>query len=137
MIVRVIKEYKVFAKQGLSNIPQVNTHFAIMIPKVIHWLHVDFSPLHKPRYDYKKQARMDTHQVNMANATMVHFGLDPGKFVRWLRGKYTGQHCDIQALLHAVQNRISPNDYNHMKQILLDGSPSQLKFDGLLMNKLK
>jgi hypothetical protein len=61
-----------------------------------------------------KKARIDPHQVNMANAAMVHFGLDPGKFMHWLGGKHTGQHCDIHATLHAIQNRISLEDYNHM-----------------------
>jgi hypothetical protein len=36
--------------------------------------------------------QIDPHQVCMANAAMAHFGLDPGKFVQWMSGEYTGQH---------------------------------------------
>jgi hypothetical protein len=99
-----------------------------MIPRAIHWLRVDYSTLCKPRYDYKKQDKIDPHQVNMANAAMIHFGLDPGKFVCRLGGKYTSQHCNVQATLLAVQNRI---------QIILEISPSQLKLDEPLSNKIE
>ncbi len=33
---------------------------------------------------------------------MIHFGLDPGKFVQFLVGKYTGQHRDVCRTLDAV-----------------------------------
>jgi hypothetical protein len=52
-----------------------------MIPKIIRWLKIDFSLLRKPRYNYEKQEHINPHRVEMASAAMVHFGLDPGKFV--------------------------------------------------------
>jgi hypothetical protein len=67
---------------------------------------------------------------------MVHFGLDPGKFIRWLGGKYTGYHCDLQTTLDAVQSHVTPNDFEHMKRILLDGCPAELMFTEPLDNKL-
>jgi hypothetical protein len=75
VIVITIKEYGAFTKQESSNIHQLNADFAIIIPKVIHWLQVDFSLLREPRYDYKKEDKIDPHQVNTAKAAMVHFGL--------------------------------------------------------------
>jgi hypothetical protein len=41
---------------------------------------------------------------------MVHFGLDPGKFVRWMGGEYTGYHCDVQRTLAAVRPYITAED---------------------------
>ena len=32
--------------------------------------------------------KIDQKRVNMANAAMIHFGLDPGKLVLWLGGEY-------------------------------------------------
>jgi hypothetical protein len=42
---------------------------------------VDFSLLCKPWYNYEQQERIDPHRVEMASAAMVHFDLNPGKFV--------------------------------------------------------
>jgi hypothetical protein len=73
----------------------------------------------------------------MASAATVHFGLDPGKFVRWMGGEYTSYHCDIQRTLAAVRPYITAEDYNHIEQILLDGCPAELMFTEPLDNKLK
>ncbi len=68
---------------------------------------------------------------------MVHFGLDPGKCVRWMGGEYTGYHHDVQRTLAAVRLYITATDYNHIDQILLDGCPAELMFTEPLDNKLK
>ncbi len=70
----------------------MNKDFADIVPKVIRWLQVDFSVLPDPQLGYEQQDHIDPHQVKMASAAMVHFGLDPGKFVRYLSGEYTGQY---------------------------------------------
>ncbi len=68
---------------------------------------------------------------------MIHFGLDPRKFVPFLLGKYTGQYWDVQCTLDAVQDHVTSDDYNHIKRILLDGCPAQLTFEEPLSNKLE
>ncbi len=73
----------------------------------------------------------------MASADMIHFGLDPGKFVRFLLGKYTGQYRDIHFTLDAIQYHITSDNYGHIKQILLDGCPAQNTFEEPLSNKLE
>jgi hypothetical protein len=73
----------------------------------------------------------------MASVAMVHFGLNPGKFVQWMGGEYTGYHHDIQRTLAAVRPYITAEDYNHIEQILLDGCPAELMFTEPLDNKLK
>jgi hypothetical protein len=72
-----------------------------------------------------------------ASAAMVHFGLNPGKFVRWMGGKYTGYHCDVQRTLAAVPLYITAKDYNPIEQILLDNCPAEVMFTEPLDNKLK
>ncbi len=86
----VIQEYTAFSKNELLNIRLLNTDFAKMIPKLQQWLQIDISMLHEPCLNYESQMQIDPHRVCMANAAMAHFGLDPGRFVSWMGGKYTG-----------------------------------------------
>jgi hypothetical protein len=73
----------------------------------------------------------------MASAAMVHFGLDPGKLVRWMGGEYTGYHRNVEKTLVAVRPHITVDDYNHIERILLDGCPVELKVTEHLSNKLE
>jgi hypothetical protein len=73
----------------------------------------------------------------MASAAMVHFDLDPEKFVQWMGGKYTSYHCDVQRTLAAVCPYITAEDYNHIEKIWLDSYPAELMFTEPLDNKLK
>ncbi len=74
--------------------------------------------------------------MEMASTAMIHIGLDPGKFVRFL-GKYTGQHWDVRHTLDAVQDHVTLDDYGHIKWILLDGCPAQLTLEEPSSNKLE
>jgi hypothetical protein len=73
----------------------------------------------------------------MANAAMAHFGLDLGRFVRWMGGKYTGQHRDTHSTLAVVRGHVSADDYAHVKRILLDGCPAQVDSEEPLSNKIE
>jgi hypothetical protein len=137
VVTMVIQEYVAFSKNELLNIHLLNTNFAKMIPKLQRWLQIDLSMLRESRLNYKSQMQIDPHQVCMANAAVAHFGLDPGRFVRWMGGKYTGQHQDTHSTLAAVRGHVLADDYAHMKRILLDGCPAQLNFEEPLSNKTK
>ena len=106
-----------------------------MIPNTIQWLQLDFSPLREPQYNYERQAKISPRRVELALAAMIHFGLDPGKLVCWLGGEYTGACQDANQTLTAVRDHVSTDDFNHMKRILLDGSPFKLTFDEPLVKK--
>ena len=73
----------------------------------------------------------------MASAAMIHFGLDPGKFVLFLSGEYTGQYWDVYCTLDAIQDHVTSDNYSYIKQILLNGCPAQLTFKEPLSNKLE
>jgi hypothetical protein len=138
IIATILKEFRVeFMAQDLHNLCLVCKDFASLVLKIIRWLTVDISLLRKPRYSCEQQEQIDPHRVEMASAAMVNFGLDPGKFVRWIGGKYTGYHCDVQRTLVAVCPYITAEDYNHIERILLDGCPAELMFAEPLDNKLK
>ena len=112
-----------FTAQDIRNLCLVCNDFVLLVPKITRWLMVDFTPLREPRYNYEQQERIDPHHVEMASAAMmVHFGLDPGKFVRWMGGEYTVYYRDVKATLLAVRPYITAEDYNHIERILLNSS---------------
>jgi hypothetical protein len=80
--------------------------------------------MHKPCLGYKEQNHIDPHRIEMASVAKVHFGLDPGKFICFLAGEYTGHHQDICCTLITVEDYVTPDGYEHMKQILLNGCPA-------------
>ena len=90
-------------------------------------MHVDFSSLCEPWYNVEHQEQIDPHCVKMACAAMVHFGLNPGKLVRWMVSRYTGYHCDVQQILAVFRPHIKAEDYGYIERILLDGCPAKLK----------
>jgi hypothetical protein len=73
----------------------------------------------------------------MASVAMIHFGLDPGKFVRFLGGEYSGYTRNVHRTLSAVKDHISPDDLARMKQILLEGYPAEIPFKEPLSNKME
>jgi hypothetical protein len=108
-----------------------------MIPKVSRWLQINFSALLEPRYNYKQQEHIYTSRVKMASTAMIHFGLDPGKFVFFLGVEYTRYTRDVHRILSAVKEHISSEDFAHMRRILLDGCPAELTFEEPLRNKME
>ncbi len=137
IITTIIKECRVsFSSEDLSNLCLANKDFANIVPKVLRWLQVDFTSLRDPCLGYEQQDHIDPYCMEMASKAMIHFGLDPGKFVRFLLGEYTGQHWDVHRTLDAVRDHITSDGYHHIKQILLDGCPAQLTFKEALSKKV-
>jgi hypothetical protein len=116
-----------FGEQGLCK------HCPKGTPLVTSW----FTSLQDPCLGYEQQDHIDPYCVEMASTAMIHFGLDPGEFVRFLSGEYTGQHWDVRHTLDAVRDHITPDNYGHIKQILLDSCPTQLTFEEPSSNKLE
>ncbi len=103
VITTINKECSVsFLKEDISNLCLVNKDFANIVPKVLRLLQVDFIPLQDPRLGYKQQDQIDPYCVEMASMAMIHFGLDPGKFGRFLSGEYSGQHWEVCHTLDAI-----------------------------------
>ncbi len=104
VITTIVKECRVsFLSVDLSNLCLVNKDFANIVPKVLRWLQVDFISLQDPCLGYKQQDHIDPYHMEMASATMIHFGLGPGKtFLCFLLGKSTGKYQDVYCTLDAV-----------------------------------
>ena len=137
VITTVVKEYITsFSRRDIRNLSAINRDFSVMIPKVVRWLDVDFSSLRAPRIGYESQTEISHHRVEMASAAMVYFGLDPGRFIRWMAGEYIGDGRDVRKILATIKPHIPHDDYNHVERILTQGCPSQLQFDEKLENKL-
>ncbi len=84
-ITTIIKECSIiFLKEDLSDLCLVIKDFANIVPKVLHWLRVNFTPLQDHRLGYKQQDHINLYCVEMASVAMIHFGLDPGIFVLFL-----------------------------------------------------
>ncbi len=88
-----------------------------MVPEVLCWLRIDFTPMREPHLGYEEQNQIDHHHVEMASAAMIHIGQNPGKFVCFLAGEYTGHYQNVCCTLNVVQDDVNPEDYEHMKQI--------------------
>ena len=125
----VLQKFQSFQAEDIHQMRLVNKTFADALPKIIRWRSLDFSTLREPRLNYEDQMSIDPHRVEMANAAMLHFGLHPGKFVRWMGGEYVGQHRDVPRILGAVQPHISIEDFAHVRRILLQGCPHKLQFE--------
>jgi hypothetical protein len=122
LITTIIKECRVsFSKEDISNLHLANKDFAYIVPKVLRWLQVDLTLLRDPHLGYEQQDHINPYCMEMASAAMIHFGLDPGKFIRLLSGGYTGQYWDVRRTLDAIRDHITSDDYSHIKRILLDG----------------
>ncbi len=138
VITTIIKGCRViFSKEDLSNLCLLGKDFANIVPKVLHWLQVNVILLQDPCLGYKQQDHIDPYCVEMPSMAMIHFGLDPGKFVCFLLGEYTGQHWDICCTLDAIQDHVASDNYGPIKQTLLNGCLAQLPFKEPLSNKLE
>jgi len=127
VITLVIKEHRdSFTSTDILNLSRINRDFSSMIPKTIWWLQLDFSSLCNPQYNYKSQDEISSIQVEMASAAMIHFGLNPGKLVRWLGGKYTGRLRKVNCTLTAVKDHVGTNNFNHMKSWMVSPLSSLL-----------
>ena len=124
-----MQEFCSFLSDDISWLCQVNKTFAEALLKIIWWRSIDFLTLCGPRPNYKAQASIDPHRVEMANVAMLHFGLHPGNFVRWMGGEYVGEHSDFPQILKAVKPHVSEEDYFHVRRILLQGCLHKLQFE--------
>ncbi len=74
IITTIIKECRVsFSKEDISNLCLVNKDFTNIVPKVLRWLRVDFTPLQDPHLGYEQQDHINPYCVEMASAAMIYF----------------------------------------------------------------
>jgi hypothetical protein len=61
-----------------------------MINNVLRLRFVDFSSLKNLQFDYAKQMSISSARIDLAIACAIHYGLNPGMVIRYLKGEYVG-----------------------------------------------
>jgi hypothetical protein len=74
--------------------------------------------------------------VLLTTAGLVHYGLHPGMFIRYLKGEYVGESRDPDQILCKVLSRISKEDAIHIRRILMQGCSARLVLEEKSKNKL-
>jgi hypothetical protein len=62
-----------------------------MIDNVQRLQFVDFLPLKMPRLNYAEQTSISSKRVDLATACVIHYGLNVGMVICYLKGKYVGE----------------------------------------------
>ena len=88
-----------------------------------------------PRLDYADQTSTSSKRVNLATACAIHYRLNIGMVICYLKGKYVGESQDADAILSEVSPHIIIKDCKHIKQIIDQGCPSHLNFEEDYKNK--
>ena len=123
------------ANNILSTLSAMHPDYEALIVNVPILMTVDFSSLLEPRHDYATQEQIDPKRVRLLAACAVHYNLDFGLVMRYLGGEYTAKWRDVDAILSAVEDIITPEDYGHIKRILTVGCPANFNWEETDKNK--
>jgi hypothetical protein len=108
-----------------------------MVNGVMQLRSINFSKLKLPRFDYADQTKISHERVNLATACVIHYGLNTGMVVRYLKGKYVGESRDADAITKKVSPYIDDVNCEHIKQVINLGCPSHINFEEDYNNKCK
>jgi hypothetical protein len=106
-----------------------------MIDDVLHLRFIDFSTVKLPHLDYAKQTEISEGRVDLATACAIHYGLNTGMVIRYIKGEYVGESRNANAVIASVSLHINNKDCQHIKWIINQGCPSQLNLGEEYKNK--
>ncbi len=106
-----------------------------MIDDILHLKFVDFSMLKLLCLNCAKQTEISDDRFDLATACAIHYRLDTGMVIRYIKGEYIGESRDSDAILASVSPYINNKDCQHIKRIINQGCPSQLDFEEEYENK--
>ena len=130
MVIFIVKSYELYLTTGkLKNLKNLSKSYCKMINNVLRLWSIDFSSLKRPQLDYAEQKKISKQRVDLATACAIHYGLNMGMVIRYLKGEYIGASRDANAILSVVSSLISNQDCEHIKRIINQGCPSQLDFE--------
>jgi len=81
-----------------------------MVDGVLRLRGIDFSKVKLPRYDYAEQTKISQDRVDLATACAIHYGLNTGMVVRYLKGEYVGESRNSTRILEKVSPYIDKVD---------------------------
>ncbi len=119
----------------VENIRKISTIHRNMVDDVLRLKRIDFSEVRLPRYDYAEQKKISQKRVDLALACAIHYGLNTGMVVQYLKGEYVGESRNSNKILEKVSPYIDEVDCEHIKRIIDQGCPSHLDFEEEYDNK--
>jgi hypothetical protein len=75
----------------LESLKSLNRHYCKMIDNVQQLQFVDLSSLTMPRLDYAEQTSVSSKRVNLATACTIHYGLNIGMVIHYLKANTLGK----------------------------------------------
>ena len=113
----------------VENIRKISDMHRVMVDDVLRLRGIDFSEVKLPRYDYADQTKISQERVDLSTACAIHYGLNTGMVVRYLKGEYVGESRNSKRILDEVSPYIDEVDCEHIKRIIDQGCPSYLDFE--------
>jgi hypothetical protein len=136
MVIFLVKWYELYLTDiKLENLKSLNSRYRNMIDDVLHLRFVDFSTVKLTCLDYAKQMEISEERVDLATACAIHYGLNTGMVIHYIKGDYVGESRNADAILASVSPHINDKDCQHIKWIIDLGCPSQLNFQEEYKNK--
>jgi hypothetical protein len=120
----------------VENLSSINSLYREMVHDIMRLKGMDFLKLREPRIGYAKQEKIQQSRVDMATAAMIHYSLQPGMLIQYVKGKYVGENRDVLQVLNDVSPYVDDVDAKHIERILTQGCPSQINFEETLDMKM-
>ncbi len=119
VIVELLKSSESFLMDvDVANLSEVNYLYQEMVHNVVKFKTLDFSELREPRIGYAEQNTIQSSQVVMVTACVIHYSLHPRMVIRYLKGEYVGKNRNVSQIQRDVTSHINKTDATHIEQIL-------------------
>ncbi len=119
----------------MDDIQKISKMHQDIVDNILQLRGIDFSKVKPPRYDYANQTKILHEIVDLATACAIHYGLNTGMVVQYLKGEYIGESRDVNNILNKVSPYIDKVDCKHIKRIINQGCPSHINFEEDYDNK--
>jgi hypothetical protein len=93
----------------------LNKKYCKMVNNVLRLRFVNFSSFKTPQFNDAKQTITSSARVDLATACAIHYGLNLGMVICYLKGKYVGENQDAEKILSVVSPHISNKDSEHIR----------------------
>jgi hypothetical protein len=138
VVIFLIKNEETYlTNKDINNLKNISNMHQDMVIDVMQLRSIKFSKLKLLRFDYANQTKISQERVDLATACAVHYGLNTGMVVQYLKGKYVGESRDADAIIKKVSPYIDDVDCEHIKRVINLGCPLHINFEEDYNNKHK
>ncbi len=99
MIFLIKNKETYLTNEDINNLKNISNMHRDMVNDVMRLRSIDYSKLKLPRFDYTNQTKISQERVNLATACAIHYGLNTGMVVRYLKGEYIGESRDADVII--------------------------------------